>query len=294
MSVFSKKTTLVHHITYMGIMAAINLIFIILDTYIPFLMLILILLLPFASTVVSYYCLKRYYPIYALASVGLCLIFNISDTIFYIIPALITGFVIGLFLSKKIHPFWIILVSAIIESGLTFALIPLINLISNTDFINSLLTLLHLATFPYQEHLIYLLIFFLSLTQVSLTHFVLFNEIKKIGIDINTRIASFSAYINGLLISLIISLILALTYPPLSLTFVAIAYYFAAFLFIDIIFSRKKIIYVLISVLFVISFFGFAILYSKVDAPLGFILCGFFPLSVGITSFVNNYLLKAK
>ena len=88
MALFKKKTTLVHHITYMGIMAAINLIFIILATFVPPLMFLLILLLPFASTVVSYYCLKRYYIIYAVATIGLCLLcsFNISDTIFYVVP----------------------------------------------------------------------------------------------------------------------------------------------------------------------------------------------------------------
>ena len=122
MAVFQKKTTLVHHITYMGIMTAINLIFIVLATYIPFLMFLLILLLPFVSTIVSYYCQKRYYLIYAVASIGLCLIFNISDTIFYVVPAIITGFLIGVLLEKKINPFWLILSSTVVESALTFAL----------------------------------------------------------------------------------------------------------------------------------------------------------------------------
>ena len=65
MALFSKKTTLVHNITYMAIMTAINLIFIVLDTFVPFLMFLLILLLPFVSAVVSYFCQKRYYIIYA-------------------------------------------------------------------------------------------------------------------------------------------------------------------------------------------------------------------------------------
>ena len=133
MAVFQKKTTLVHHITYMGIMTAINLIFIVLATYIPFLMFLLILLLPFVSAIVSYYCQKRYYLIYAVASVGLCLIFNISDTIFYVVPSIVTGFLIGVLLEKKINPFWLILSSSIVESALTFALIPLINLIGNVE-----------------------------------------------------------------------------------------------------------------------------------------------------------------
>ena len=95
MALFSKKTSLVHNITYMAIMTAINLVFIVLDTYVPFMMILLILLLPFVSAVVSYFCQKKYYIIYAIASIGLCLIFNIADTIFYIVPAVISGFVIG-------------------------------------------------------------------------------------------------------------------------------------------------------------------------------------------------------
>ena len=124
MALFKKKTTLVHHITYMGIMTAINLIFIVLATYIPLMMLLLILLLPFASSIVSYFCLKRYYLIYAAASIGLCMIFNISDTLFYVVPAIISGFFIGVFLERKIHPFWMVLSSTIINAALTYAFIP--------------------------------------------------------------------------------------------------------------------------------------------------------------------------
>ena len=104
MALFKKKTTLVHHITYMGIMAAINLIFILLATFVPPLMFILILLLPFASTVVGYYCLKRYYIIYAVATVGLCFLcsFNIGDTIFYVVPAIASGFVLGVLFALAI------------------------------------------------------------------------------------------------------------------------------------------------------------------------------------------------
>ena len=123
MALFNKKTTLVHHITYMGIMAAINLIFIVLATYLPIFMFLLILLLPFASAIVSYYCQKRYYVIYAVATIGLCLIFNISDTLFYVVPAVITGLAIGILLEYKIHPFWLVLSSTIINFAFTQVLV---------------------------------------------------------------------------------------------------------------------------------------------------------------------------
>ena len=190
MAVLKKKTTLVHHITYMGIMTAINLIFIVLATYVPFLMFIPIIILPFASAIVSYYCLKRYYVIYAVASVGLCLLFNINDTIFYVVPAVITGFFIGFMLEKKMNPFWLILVSTVIEAALTFAFIPLINLIGNVDIVATFLSAFKLDDFIYKTELTYLFIFFISLIQCGLTHFVLLSDAKKIGIDVNLILTS--------------------------------------------------------------------------------------------------------
>ncbi len=292
MALFSKKTTLVHHITYMGIMTAINLIFIVLATYVPFLMFLLILALPFASTIVSYYCQKRYYIIYAVASIGLCLIFNISDTIFYVVPAVITGFLLGLLLKKKVHPFWLVLSSSIVEAALTFAFIPLINLISNVDIITSFLSIIKLNEFLYRTEITYLFIFFISLIQCVLTNFVLLSDGKKIGLNINTQVASFSPFIIGLEAVIILSLVFSFFYVPLALVFIAISIYFAIFLLVDLLLSKKPIVYVILSTLFVIAFFAFAILYKKIIAPCNIVLVVLFPLAICITSFIKNCLLK--
>ena len=292
MALFSKKTTLVHHITYMGIMTAINLIFIVLATYIPFLMFLLILLLPFVSTVVSYYCQKRYYLIYAVASVGLCLIFNISDTIFYVVPAIVTGFLIGLLLEKKINPFWLILSSTVVESALTFALIPLINLIGNVDIVYTFLALFKLTEFTYKTEVTYLFIFFLSLVQCSITHFVLLSDAKKIGIDVSFEVNTYSPYIIGTELMLILSLVFSFFYTPLALVFLTISFYFAVFLLIDLILCKKKLVYVLLGISLVVGFFTFAFLYAMIKRPLGLLILLVFPFFVSLVSFINNYLLK--
>lgn len=294
MALLKKKTSLVHHITYMGIMAAINLLFIVLATYLPFLMFIPIIFLPFASAIVSYYCLKRYYPIYAVATIGLCLIFNINDTIFYVVPAIITGFFIGYLLIKRVNPFWLILVSTVIESALTFAFIPLINVISNVDIIETFISAFKLDSFAYKTELTYLFIFFISLIQCGLTHFVLLSDAKKIGIEINVAVNSYAPYIIGLEISLILMFVLSLFYLPLALIFLAISLYFSIFLLIDILVSKKIIIYVLLVVLFLAAFFSFAIFYTKVIAPFGILLMSLFPFVTLLISFVNNYLLKGE
>ena len=294
MALFSKKTTLVHNITYMAIMTAINLVFIVLDTFVPFMMLLLILLLPFVSAVVSYFCQKRYYIIYAIASVGLCLIFNIADTIFYIIPALCSGFVIGLLLDRKINPFWMILSSTLIEVALTYAFIPLINLMTNTDMVVTFLTIFHLNEFAYKEELMHLFILFIALTQCSITHFVLLSEIKKMGVETDTRVASFVPYIIGLFACLAIGTILAFTYKPLSLAFVALSFYFAIFLLVDIILSKRISGYVILGVSMLAAFILFVIFFTKIEKPMGFMLFGLFPLAIGLTSFFENILLNRK
>ena len=292
MALFKKKTTLVHHITYMGIMTAINLIFIVLATYIPLMMLLLILLLPFASTIVSYFCLKRYYLIYAVASIGLCMIFNISDTLFYVVPAIISGFFIGVLLERGIHPFWMVLSSTIINAALTYAFIPLINFISKADIVEAFLTIFKLNDFAYRTELVYLFIFFISLIQVALTHFILLTDAKKMGIEINTRVNSFGPFIAGLEFCVLMSICCGFFYLPLALVFVAMSLYFASFLLIDLMMAKKIAIYIIFGISLFAGMIVFALFYQYISKPNGIILVVVFPLFTGVISFVKNYLLK--
>ena len=294
MALFNKKTTLVHHITYMGIMVAINLIFIVLATYIPFLVFLLVLLLPFASAIVSYYCKKRYYPIYAIASIGLCFIFNIPDTIFYVIPAVITGFIIGLLLDKRIHPFWSVLFTSIVECGLTFAFIPLIDLIGNTNIVHAFLSLFRLESFQYQEIITYLFIYFVALLQCIITHYVLLMDIKKIGVEVKTNVHYLTPYIIGLEITLILVFVFGIWFVPLGFVFLEISFYFAFLLLVDLMLSKKPIVYVLLGILMTVSFFGFVFSYQRVTTPKGLLLVSLFPLAICLVSFIKNYLLKCE
>jgi hypothetical protein len=292
MAVFTKKTTIVHHMTYMAIMAAINLVFIIFATFLPISILILIIILPLVSTVVAYFCQKKYYIIYAIATIGLCLIFNVVDTIFYIVPAVITGFFIGVMLEYKINPFWMILVSTAIQTGLTYLFIPLINVISGTDFVLSILTFLKLETFVYRGAVTHLFIFFISFTQTILTTLVLLNEIGKIGIKTEQQVASVIPYISGLLFSLILAIVFALFRSDYTFVFIAISFYFASFLLMDLFSSKKPMVYGLLVTTTIVSFFVFVFLYGMIVPPFGFVLFGLFSFSIGLISFLNKYLLK--
>lgn len=292
MALFNKKTTLVHHITYMGIMAAINLIFIVLATYLPIFMFLLILLLPFASAIVSYYCQKRYYAIYAVATIGLCLIFNISDTLFYVVPAVITGLAIGILLEYKIHPFWLVLSSTIINFAFTLAFIPLINLISGADIIVSFLTILKLNNSDYRIEIAFLLFFVISLMQCVLTHFIIVSDSKKLGIEINTRVDYLVPYVLGIEVSILLSLVFAFFYLPMAFVFFAIGLCFAFFILYYLLISKSILVYVLLGVSLMLSLVLVALFYRMLIKPYGIMLFVIFPLLIGVTAFVKNYLRK--
>ena len=89
----AKRETLIQNIAYMALMAAINVIFVLLTTLVPVLMFLIIIVLPLTSTMVTLLCKKKYFPIYAIATIALCMIvtiWKIDDTIFYVIPSIIT------------------------------------------------------------------------------------------------------------------------------------------------------------------------------------------------------------
>lgn len=294
MALFQKRTTVVHHITYMGLMTAINLIFIILARFAPMMMFLLILLLPFSSAVVAYFCKKRFYIIYAIATIGLCLIFSLSDTIFYVVPAVISGFAIGVLLDYNIHPFWLVLVSSLINTAISIAFIPLVDLLSNVPIIETILKAIKLTDFPFKLELVYMFVYFLSLLQCVLTNFVLLADAKKIGIDVNEGINSFAPFIIGLELVIILSLSFSFFFKPLAFIFLIISFYFATYLLFDLLLSKKIIVYTVLIILLVVSFVFFTIFYTKLPAPLGLLLVLLFPISMGITSFIKNCLLKVE
>ena len=80
------RESLVQNITFMAMMAAINVVFVVLTTFVPVLVFLIVFILPLTSVLVTLHCKKIYFPIYAVATIGLCLIctiWQIDDTIFY-------------------------------------------------------------------------------------------------------------------------------------------------------------------------------------------------------------------
>ncbi len=297
MKQFEHKDTLVKNITYMALMAAINVVFVLLTTLVPVLFFLIVFVLPLTSTIVTLHCKKGYFPIYAIATVGLCLIctiWKIDDTIFYVIPSLISGFIFGLLIEKKISAFWIILITTIVQIGFSYASIPLIELMTGRNIIEVFATAFKVNDFTYLNYIVPLFIFFISITQEIFSYIVIKEEVTKFGYHTNENKIKESILLIALYSSLVLMLVFAFIYGPIAYLFALFSLFIGLILMIQILMENKVILYILFGGDLLLTLFLVAIFYSMIPAPLGLLTVTIFFALEGIIVLINNYLLKRR
>ena len=290
-----KRETLIQNITYMSLMAAINVVFVLLTTFIPVLFFLIVFVLPLTSVIVTLHCKKRYFPIYAVATVGLCMIctiWRIDDTIFYVIPSIISGFIFGLLAEKKVPSFWIILATTILQIGFTYASIPLIKVMTGRDIVEVFATAFGIADFKYLSYVVPCFIFFMSLAQEVLAYVIIREELPKFGYTLNDpKQLPLSLFIS-LCSFIALAVIFTFISGPLAYLFTLFALLLAVYAIAYLIMENKISLYISLGATAIVSFFLFGILYKYINEPLGLVLINIFFFGVAIIVLINNYLLK--
>lgn len=298
MSALKKKETLTSNITYMALMAAINVVFILIVRFLPILQILLIFILPLTNAIVVLCCKKRYFPIYAIVTVLLCMLvaWNIMDALFYIIPSILSGFMFALLLEKKVDNIYIIYVSSIINVIFTYVSIPIINFLFKIDFIYNFAYVFKLHEFKYLDIITPIFIFFIALVQSTFAYAVIKEELLKLGIkpDENNKNSDLFIIL-GLFVSLLLSIgFVFIGKGQFAYLFMMSALYFAIFIIIKLIMSKKRWIIISLIASFFIFLFLFAFLYQHIKEPFGFLSINIFLFLIGIIGFSNNYLLTRK
>lgn len=271
---FKKRETLTQNIAYMGLMAAINVIFVLMTYFVPFLIFVLVFVLPLTSVVVTIFCEKKYLPIYMLATIGLCLIAtfnNFSDTLFYVIPALISGVLFGLMVERKISPVWIIFASSLVTTGLSYAFVPLIEFIYNQNIITVFLTIFKVDGFTYIDYAVPCFIYLISLIQSVLSYIFIKAELPKLGISVEDESRFIPLLIASTFCLVLIGISIPL-FPKMSYLFSMWFIYFGCYILIDLSILKKTYIYVGFGVAVIIEFVLFGTLYQIIPEPFGFLL----------------------
>lgn len=296
MEIKDKKKTLAQNITYMALMAAINVIFVLLTTLVPVLFFLIVFVLPLTSTIVTLHCQKRYFPIYAFSTIALCLlctIWKIDDTIFYVIPSIISGFVFGVLAGKKVPSFWIIVSTTVIQIAFTYASIPLIELMTGRNIIDDFSTVFGIKDFIYLDYVTPCFIYFLALAQEILAFVIIREELPKFGIALEEPKHVPLSLTISIGAGIILTVIFAFTYGPLAYLFTLITLFLSIYAVAYLIMEKKVIIYIFLGVATLLSFFLFAVFYPMVSAPLGLLFINILFFMIAIIVLINNYLLKS-
>lgn len=297
MNIFNKRNTLNENIAYMGIMCAINVIFVLMSTLLPILLFLLVFILPLTSAIVTLLCKKKYLPIYFVATITLCMIvtiWNISDTLLYVIPSLISGIIFGIVIEKKVNPIWTIIISTVINFGITFAVIPLINLVLDININETILAVINLNDFTYKSELVISFIFVISLVQQVLSFLVVKEELPKIGITSNYNDSNNIILYVVSLVSFALTLLFSFIYSPLAFFLFFINVYFVIHILYKLLINKNLFIIIgLIASLFIVIFM-FGILFQFIPNPCGILLISLYGFLTTIIALINNQLSKTK
>ena len=291
---FKKQETIVQNIAYMGIMAAINVVFVIMTYFIPFLLFVLVFVLPLCSAIISYYCKKIYFPIYFVVVVAICLVIDLSDTIFYVIPSLITGFFFGLCIEKRIPSIFTISIVSIFQFGISLASIPLIELITNRNIVDDMVSMFKLTDYVYINYVKYTFIFFISFVQTMLTYLVMRSELVKLGMNFNIIVEKTIVLDVVNIASIGVSILMAFLVPEISYIFLLFALILTFYRILSFDFKNNRICIIELGIIVLITIFFVAILYNSIIKPLGLLLFGIFPVLISIAYIINICLLSKR
>lgn len=210
--IISKKDNLKDSISLMSLLISLNLILIILMTYLPYLSMVLFLLMPLPSIIYFLYIKFKYYYIYFLSSFLLGLLVSIGDISYCLtslLPILLITPLIGFLLNKKVDIFLIIIISSVLMFLINIGLIFLLNFIYNINFINNILVLLKLNNNEVINLLLPTIIYLVTLAQIFIMTFINFKEINSIN-----KISFLNIYNGsiGVIVTFVFTLITLVTY----------------------------------------------------------------------------------
>lgn len=297
MGLFSKRITLIQNIAFMAIMAAINVVFVVLSNVLPVLLFLLVFVLPLTSTLVTIYCKKVYFPIYFIVTLALCFGvsagFYIFDTFIYVLPSLITGFIFGFCIEKKIPAIYTLLIATAVQYGLTIlTFFVLGKIVNNLDLTESIVIAFGLKDFEFKAVFIQVFLFIVAEIQIIISYIVTKVLVNRLGIDVNLIcrqnyiLYSVEVLCGGL------AVLSYFYFPVYTLVIVLFALPIYLYQLITLVLQKRIWVWASVAGIHLVFIFLFAFLYEYTQAPNQFILIYLLFGLLTIIDFFTNYCFK--
>lgn len=291
-----KRTTPVKTITLMAMIAALNVIFSFVASLMPLAGLFLAIALPLASAMVVLKTDLRYYPIYAIATLGLSLIVTMQQletTLFYVFPSLLLGFVFGFLYKRRADDISIIIVTSFLQLAILYGTIGLINAIFMIDFTSTLALILNLTSTS-DLLMLPLVLYIVSLSQVTITYFIITSELEKLSqTNYAIKYPHKLTYTLGLIITLAI-VPLGFVIPSISFVLLGPSFILSGSALYELIVKRRWTHTIVLSVWALLSVFAFAILFPLFNQEIGLLWLCLIPIGALTIRLCDFYLPKRR
>lgn len=294
MALLKERKTPAENVAFMGISAGIVVALTLLSTFVPLSSFFVILFLPLVCALTAYYCQDRYLVGYIAATTAISLLttaYDISVTLFDVIPALLTGTLFGFLLKKRISYSLSILLVSLLKLGLNYVMVLLLKGIYGIDIIHSFIVLLGLENEESIKEIVPLFIFGYALIQESISFFVIVlgsNSLEKMD---SKRI---SPLIFGISSLIVIGLSFGLSFVSYAWSYLlgGIAIYLSLASSYSLFRKNPWWIYLLLGVLIVLSFYLSAYFYSSFAKGRWPLLFLSFFASISLCSGISSLLFK--
>ena len=297
MGLFKKRETPIQNIAYMAIMAAINIVFVLLCNILPVLLFLLVFILPLTSVIVTIYCKKKYFPIYFIVTLLLCFAvtsgFSVFDTFIYVLPSLVTGFIFGICFEKNVPAIITLTVATIAEYLLTIlTFFVLGRIVSNLNMTETIVQVFGLANWEFKAVFIEVFLYTISLIQILISFAFVKYQSKILGIEINLKCQfQFLLYLFTLACGGF-AIISYFYFPVYTLVIVLIALPIYIYECVVLVLKREIWIWISLALVHILFPFVFALLYQCLVAPNQLIIIYILFGIVTIIDFLSNYCLK--
>lgn len=297
MELFRKRETLIQNIAFMAIMAAINVVFVVLSNVLPVLLFLLVFVLPLTSTLVTIYCKKVYFPIYFVVTLALCFGvsagFYIFDTFIYVLPSLITGFIFGFCIEKRVPAIYTLLIATAIQYGLTIlTFFVLGKIVTNLDLTESIIIAFGLKDFEYKAVFIQVFLFIVAEIQIVISYIVTKVLVNRLGIEVNLICKQNYILYMVEVLSAGLAVLSYFYFPTYTLVIVLFALPIYLYQLITLILRKRIWVWASEAGVHLVFIFLFAFLYEYTQAPNQFILIYLLFGLLTIIDFLANYCFK--
>lgn len=286
-----KKENLKNSIPLIALFSTIEAILVILGTYVPFLYIGVIFLLFIPSTLLASLIKARYYPIYFVSCLIICLLVGFGDISFcivYLFPSLIISFLFSLSFKNILDIKINLIISSLIYFLIQLGLIYFVKDIFEIDIISKVLTLFSLEDNLDIKDFIYLSIYLINIVEILFTLLITYLFLKKFNLSLYSSNKFKLLFLFFSILSTIISFLFIEYKLNISYLFFGINFFiFFLFLFNEMK-SKNYLNLIIIPAVLLVLFFTFTYLNLDYEFKKLFLIYELIsPLFISISLLIN-------